>query len=88
MATCCERPKGNEVRAHRLTYVLLVGPIQEGLVLDHLCRNRYCVNPQYLEQVTNRKNVLRGSGITAKNAIKAHCVNGHDFGEETCTLER
>jgi hypothetical protein len=51
--------KGN-VYAHRFAYEMLVGPIPEGLELDHLCRNRGCVNPDHLEPVTRQVNVLRG----------------------------
>ncbi len=46
--------------AHRVAYTLLVGPIPVGLVLDHLCRNRRCVNPKHLEPVTSKENTLRG----------------------------
>jgi hypothetical protein len=56
------------VRAHRFSYELLVGPIPEGLVLDHLCRNTRCVNPEHLEAVTHRDNLLRGFGAAAKRA--------------------
>lgn len=51
---------GRMVRAHRFAYELLVGPIPEGLVLDHLCAVTFCVNPAHLEPVTQRENARRG----------------------------
>jgi DNA-directed RNA polymerase subunit RPC12/RpoP len=60
-------------RAHRIAYEHLVGPIPSGLTLDHLCRNRSCVNPDHLEPVTHRENVLRGSGIAAQQARRHVC---------------
>jgi hypothetical protein len=64
---------------HRAFYERTVGPIASGLQLDHLCRNRACVNPQHLEQVTSRVNTMRGIGITAQCAAKTHCLRGHKF---------
>ena len=65
--------------AHRVAYELFVGPIPSGLHLDHLCRNRACVNPEHLEPVSRRENILRGTGPTAANARKTHCVHGHSL---------
>lgn len=65
--------------AHRVAYELLVGPVPAGLDLDHLCRNTICVNPDHLEPVTRRANVLRGMGPSAENARKTRCLNGHSF---------
>ena len=63
--------------AHRWAWENLVGPVPDGLVLDHLCRNKRCVNPDHLEPITNRENILRGYGITARNARKTECIHGH-----------
>jgi len=52
--------KGKSHRAHRYAYQTIIGEIPEGLVLDHLCRNPGCVNPQHLEPVTQKENIRRG----------------------------
>ena len=69
------------VRAHRWAWESLVGPIPDGLTLDHLCRNKLCVNPDHLEPVTMRANTLRGFGPSSRNAEKTHCLRGHPFDE-------
>lgn len=66
---------------HRLIYELFNGPIAPGKQLDHLCRNKCCVNPTHLEEVSIKENVLRGIGHTALNARKLKCLNGHPFDE-------
>lgn len=68
---------GRSLLAHRVAYEHWVGPIPVGLQVDHLCRQPYCVNPDHLEAVTIGMNVLRGAGITAENARKQHCRQGH-----------
>lgn len=67
------------VPAHRFAYELLVDSIPDGLQIDHLCRNPCCVNPEHLEPVTKRENVLRGVGASAQNTRKTHCIRGHEF---------
>ena len=68
---------GRRPMAHRKMYETLVGPIPEGLTLDHLCRVHACVNPGHLEPVTIRENTLRGNTTPAANAAKTHCLRGH-----------
>ena len=73
---------GKIIRAHRFSYELVNGKIPTGLTLDHLCRNRACVNPDHLEAVTNKENILRGIGLTAINSRKTHCPKGHPYSSD------
>lgn len=73
--------KIDKISAHRLAYELFNKPIPEGLDIDHLCRNRRCVNPEHLEAVTRRENIRRGeSGKSPKPMLhRTECVNGHPY---------
>lgn len=83
------RWEGKQKGAHVVSFLLSVREIPPGHVLDHLCRNRWCVNPRHLEVVTHRVNVLRGLGLAAMNARKDRCKNGHPFtGENTYVTAR
>jgi HNH endonuclease len=73
------------LRAHRVAYEMAKGSIPKGLVLDHLCRNKTCVNPDHLEPVPQKTNVMRGSGFNpnyARLRERTHCVHGHPFTPE------
>lgn len=70
--------------AHRWAYEFHVGPIPPGLHIDHLCRNRACVNPDHLEPVTPRTNVRRSRG----NNSKTHCPAGHPYSGENVRIYR
>ncbi len=77
----------NRVMAHIYSYEQLVGPVPEGLVLDHLCRQTKCVRPDHLEPVTQQVNILRGEGLAAKQAQQTHCKRGHSL-EDAHILSR
>ena len=72
--------------AHRVVWKLLVGPIPYGLTIDHLCRNRACVNPDHLQVVAHRVNILRGYGPSGIAFRSEACPNGHPYRAETTGL--
>ena len=68
---------GRTGHSHRVAYLALIGDIPPQLELDHLCRNRACVNPAHLEAVSGRVNNLRGTSPAALRARRTHCPRGH-----------
>jgi len=74
--------KGRSFYVHRVAYEEWVGPIPEGLQIDHLCRVRACCNPEHLEPVTLKVNVLRSENFAATYAKATHCSQGHEFTPE------
>ena len=80
------RSSGKVYFVHRLMYASFVGPIPDGLVADHLCRNRSCVKPSHLEMVTRKENNLRGNCPSALAARKTHCKHGHEFAGDNLRL--
>jgi len=83
------KKNGSTILAHRAAFGFRYGAnIPAGLTIDHLCRNRGCVNPAHLEVVTSRENILRGASIQAKNAAKTYCLRGHPFSKENTMFYR
>lgn len=75
---CVAEPQTNRMLlAHRVSYEIANGPIPDGMVLDHLCRNPACVNPAHLDAVPQRENVRRGF-----HGSKTHCLRGHPLSGE------
>jgi hypothetical protein len=70
------------VLTHVLLWLTHHGPIEGGLELDHLCRNRKCCNPDHLELVSSRENTMRGNSHVADRARQTHCLRGHEFNDD------
>jgi hypothetical protein len=69
---------GRHMGAHRVAYEVERGPIPDGMVLDHLCRNPSCVRPDHLEPVRQRENLRRGDTVIASALTRTHCPHGHE----------
>lgn len=82
------RRNDGTVQVHRALWEWLCGPVPSGMQLDHLCRNRACCNPNHLEVVTQRENILRGDSTAAQHARKTHCIHGHLFDETNTYFDR
>lgn len=83
--------RGETYRAHRVSYELYRGRIPEDLHIDHLCRNRCCINPNHLEPVTNAENTRRGVAAEvskARYAAQTHCKNGHLLSGNNLTIAK
>jgi hypothetical protein len=69
-------PKKKSIKAHRAAWMLTNGPVPEGMVLDHICRNRACINLDHLRVVTQRENIMAGLHNIDN---RSHCNQGHPF---------
>lgn len=75
-------------RAHRVVYEHFRGPIPPGLVIDHLCRVRHCVNPWHLEAVTQAENIMRGTSPIPQQVARTHCPRNHPYDEANTYVAR
>lgn len=74
--------------AHRVSYEATIGPIPDGKVLDHLCRNRPCTRPDHLEPVSDQVNILRGNGWSGRHARKTSCPAGHPYNDQNTHVDK
>lgn len=79
--------RGKTLGAHRLAYEIFVGPIPQGLTIDHLCRIRHCVNPHHLDAVTLKVNVERGLSFRTSRHL-THCPHGHPYDSENTYINK
>ena len=76
-----------QIAAHTYSYMLFKGDLH-GNIIDHLCRNTLCVNPEHLEAVSIRENTLRGTGPSALNSVKTHCPQGHVYNNQNTLVDK
>lgn len=74
--------------AHRLSYTMHKGPIPDGLVVDHMCNVRNCVNPDHLQVLTNRENIERSPSPIIQRRLARICKRGHDLADEANVYRR
>ena len=79
---------GKHIGAHVYSYETFIGKVPFGYEIDHLCRNPRCVNPNHLEAVTHRVNILRGTNPPSDNSRKTHCKNGHALIGDNLVLDQ
>ena len=77
-----------QVLAHRFAYQALVGEVETGLDLDHLCRNRKCCNPEHLEPVTRRENCRRSPIMGKWKLATTHCPEGHEYNSDNTYTDK
>ena len=79
--------EGRLQSAHRVSYVVFVGPLKKNLTIDHKCRVPSCINPDHLEAVSMRENILRGNGLAAIQARQTYCKRGHPLSGANLYME-
>ena len=83
-----EHQKNRCFLSHRFSYEFIANRhLPENMTIDHLCRNRWCVNPDHLEVVSLKENILRGNGVAGVNARKTHCKWGHEFSKDNTYID-
>jgi|SRR6266436_10149715 len=74
--------RSKKTYAHILSYLIHIGPIGEGLEIDHKCRTTNCIRPSHLQAITHRENMLRGNTIVTMQTARTHCPKNHPLSGE------